>query len=207
MRTRTLLGMIAACALLPAGAMEIVTDPGKYPERAAWLEGLKTKLEAWADNVTALLDGPEAKWEGGKVLLRLSTEAKLAHTLTGKNIVELNPEWADTSPEEVVGACIHELAHVVQDYRSLEGRVEPYHRCPLWLSEGIADWVRWCNFEGEEGARSVDDMAKDRPKHDDSYRITASFLNWIVRKKGKEFIARLNKICRDGGYCDKDGDA
>ena len=205
MRMKAMLtaGMIGA-ATLPVAAMEIVADPGEFPQKVVWLEELKGKLEAWADNVSELLDGPGAKWDGGPVTLRLSKEPGAAHTLVGKNTVELNPDWADSAPAEVVGACIHELGHVVQDYRPLAGRAEPYCKPPSWLSEGIVDWMRWCNYEGASGIADVTGRAKARPKHDDSYRITAAFLDWVVRNcGGREFIVKLNKICRDGRYSEK----
>ena len=204
MSVKRLMAACVAAAIMPLAAMEIVADAGEFPERAEWLEGLKGRLEAWSDNVVTLLDGPGAKWEGGKVTLRLSNRPKVAHTLTGRNIVELNPNWADTTPDEVDGACIHELGHVVQDYRPLPGRAVPYSVPPAWIREGIVDWMRWCNFEGEAGRRGVWEMAKKRPKHDDSYRITAAFLDWTAKNHGgNEFIVKLNKICRDGRYSEK----
>ena len=204
MSVKRLMAACVAAAIMPLAAMEIVADAGEFPERAEWLDGLKGRLEAWSDNVVTLLDGPGAKWEGGKVTLRLSNRPKVAHTLTGRNIVELNPNWADTTPDEVDGACIHELGHVVQDYRPLPGRAVPYSVPPAWIREGIVDWMRWCNFEGEAGRRGGWEMAKKRPKHDDSYRITAAFLDWTAKNHGgNEFIVKLNKICRDGRYSEK----
>lgn len=192
----------AACAA--QGGVKINVAGEDFPDKVQWAETeLVPKLEDWFDNIVALLDGPGAVGDWGEVRLELSRKPDVAHTVTGENLVRLNMDWAAKDPDEVVGACIHELAHVVQDYRAAPGRAEPYNRCPLWLSEGIADWVRWCVFEGQAGVDDVNSRAKARPKHDDSYRITAAFLDWVVKKYGRETMVKLNQACRNGTYTDE----
>ena len=186
-------------------AMKIETDAAEFPEKAAWLKDLAAKLEGYAPKVVELLDGPEAEYDQ-TITLRLSRKPNVAHTLTGRNIVELNPDWVDKNPVETIGACVHELAHVVQDYWC-RGYANP---TPRWLSEGIADWVRWCNFEGSVGIDRINEEARKRPKLDASYQITASFLNWVSKHVDTEpgtvnraLMVKLNQACREGRFSEQ----
>jgi len=38
------------------------------------------------------------------------------------------------------------------------------------------------------------------PKYDDSYRITANFLNWASEKYDKDIVGQLNAAMREGKY-------
>lgn len=141
-----------SCALFAQGAISIKVEGGDFPEKKEWAEKeLVPALEAWAPNIVRLMDGENAVKDWGEITLELSRKPNVAHSIAGQNLFRLNMDWAAKDPDEVTGACIHELGHLVADYRPAEGRAEPWTRCPKWLSEGIMDWVRWCNFEGEAG--------------------------------------------------------
>jgi hypothetical protein len=88
------------------------------------------------------------------------------------------------------GAVIHELCHVVQGYQ---------HPVPGWVTEGIADYVRWFKYEPPTHRPRVD---PHHAKYTDSYQTTAAFFDWIVRTKNKSFVRRLNAAARDGKYSD-----
>ena len=205
MRGCALFVMLAtAGAALPlaslAGVFKI--DSSKTPEKAEWADKeLKPALEGYVDKVVELLDGKGAKWTRGEVVLTLDPRYKgAAEALSEEKRITLGMKFARDFPDEVKGACVHEFAHVVQDYRPTEGRARPYKAPPSWLVEGIADWVRWCNYEGEEGRKGVYRMARENPKHDDSYKITAAFLDYVVRKYDPDLVMKLNGICREGKY-------
>ena len=176
-------------------------DASAFPEKARWAEAwLKPALEAMAPAVVELLDGKGAKWNGGETTLVLTDEEGVAWTIAGSGKIWLNVDFAKSCPEEVVGACVHEFAHVVQDYQPLKGRADPYHDGPGWLCEGIADWVRWLNLEGEEGVKRANDDARQDPRHEEGYGITASFLDYVAKTCDRDFVGKLNRICREGRY-------
>ena len=131
-------------------AVEFRMDATKVPEMAQWAEkNVRRPVEKWADNVVTLLDGKDATWTNGVVELVLETgeggNVAPAWACGGK--IFLNMKWATSCPQEAAGACVHEFAHVVQDYGPRDCRAIPYANTPGWLVEGIADWVRWFNYE------------------------------------------------------------
>ena len=179
----------------------IKIDAKAFPKKAKWAKTvLKPALEAHMPKVVELLDGDGAKWNRGEVTIVLTDEEGVAWTVAGSNKIWLCMEFAKSYQDEVVGACIHEFAHLVQDYRSMEGRADPYDSGPDWLCEGIADWVRWMNMEGEAGVKRATDDAKEDPRHDASYGVTASFLDYVAKTYDRDFVRKLNGICRDGRY-------
>jgi hypothetical protein len=100
--------------------------------------------------------------------------------------------WFKRHPDDV-GAMVHETVHVVQAYRYGRGG----NRNPGWLVEGIADYVRFFKYEpGKAGPVRAD-------KHyDGSYRVTATFLNYVSEKYDKELVRKLNAAMRQGKYSD-----
>ncbi len=96
---------------------------------------------------------------------------------------------------DATGPLVHEMVHVVQHYQG-DG--------PGWLVEGIADYIRWFKFEpGSHGADLVW-MKKEpkpfSPRYDDSYRISANFLNWVTEHYDKKIVANLNAAMRGKNY-------
>ncbi len=53
---------------------------------------------------------------------------------TSDGIVRFNPSWFHRNPEDI-DVVTHEVMHIVQDYGQSTG--------PGWLTEGIADYVRY----------------------------------------------------------------
>ncbi|OXA60270.1 hypothetical protein Fcan01_05133 [Folsomia candida] len=83
-----------------------------------------------------------------------------------------------------IGSMIHEMAHVIQKYK----------KCDFWITEGIADWVRYFHYERNRPVRP------GRTKsYRDGYATSAYFLNWI-ESRYKGIIYYLNKSCREGTY-------
>ena len=186
-----------------AHAVEFRMDATKVPGMAQWAEkNVRRPVEKWAGNVVALLDGKDAVWTRGVVEIVLETgeggDVPPAWACGGK--IFLNMKWATSCPQEAAGACVHEFAHVVQDYGPREGRSRPYASTPGWLVEGIADWVRWFNYEGKAGANRANGDAMRNPKYDGAYGLTASFLDYVARKYKRDTIVELNKTCREGKY-------
>jgi hypothetical protein len=72
------------------------------------------------------------------------------------------------------------------------------HIVPGWLVEGIADYVRF--FRWSHG--QLGPINPDKSHYYGSYRITASFLNYLVEHYDSDIVRKLNQICREGKYRD-----
>jgi hypothetical protein len=95
------------------------------------------------------------------------------------------PEW-----NQAVGSVIHELVHVVQQYKTRGN--------PGWLVEGIADYFRWYHFEPSAHRPQLRNPAK--AKYTDSYQTTAGFLEYVVKNHDHELVVKLNAAMRQGQY-------
>ncbi len=87
-----------------------------------------------------------------------------------------------------IGAMVHETTHCVQMYR---GRGNPG-----WLVEGIADYIRFFKYEPGKLGR----LDPDRVNYDNSYRVTAAFLGFVVDKYQPLLVNKLNALMREGKY-------
>lgn len=95
--------------------------------------------------------------------------------------VSLNSGWYRTELDgEALGAAIHELVHVMQDYWGRPRRGQG--TCPSWCVEGIADYIRWFLFEPEsDGCGYLRRCDLRKVHYNDAYRTTASFLDFVER--------------------------
>ncbi len=82
-----------------------------------------------------------------------------------------------------------------------------------WLTEGIPDYIRWFLYEPQShGAdatyiegRVESGMKKGQPyepKYNDSYRVSANFLRFVVTKYDRHIVTKLNDALRQGKYYD-----
>lgn len=103
--------------------------------------------------------------------------------------IALSAKFVRTQPGDAVAAVVHEIAHAVQSYGN---------DIPMWLVDGIADYVRFFRWRtGELGH-----INPDRAHYYGSYRITASFLNYLVEHYDPDIVRKLNQACREGRYRD-----
>jgi hypothetical protein len=82
-----------------------------------------------------------------------------------------------------------------------------------WLTEGIPDYIRWFLYEPKSDGAGADyirgriesGVKKGQvyePKYNDSYRISANFLNFVTTKYDRHIITKLNNALRQGQYYD-----
>jgi hypothetical protein len=101
---------------------------------------------------------------------------------------------------EAVGAVVHELVHVVQNY-GMARHIKPnVATTPGWVVEGIADYVRWFVFEPEKRGAEISPRRASQVNYDGNYRISANFLNWVVREVQTDMVQILNTAARQGAY-------
>ncbi len=182
------LAMPAAVAQPPKHAapkIAITLDATETPDLAAWAAKAKQLCE---ESYPMLLTHLGAEGFTPPAAATLIFKKANGIAWTSGTTITCAEAWFKAHPDDY-GAVIHELCHVVQAY----GR----SRVPGWVTEGIADYVRWFCWEPAERRPRVNVR---RAKYTDSYQTTAAFFDWIVRAKDKTFVTRLNAACRTGKY-------
>ena len=92
------------------------------------------------------------------------------------------------STRRTPGLTVHETAHVVQAYSTYN---------PVWLVEGIADYIRWVKFEPENFRLRIN---VQKSTYHDSYRTTATFLAWCELHYDSTLVTKLSRAVRFGTY-------
>jgi hypothetical protein len=93
-----------------------------------------------------------------------------------------------------IDVVTHEVMHIVQNYGQSTG--------PWWITEGIADYVRFKFGVDNKGAGwSLPDY-KPTQNYDNSYRVTARFLVWIETKVKKGTVKKFDGLLRDHKFTD-----
>ena len=97
------------------------------------------------------------------------------------------------------GLLVHELVHVLQAY--------PPQKAPGWLTEGIADWIRYYHFEPQRGLAYFKTGAdpswgKKDVSYTAGYLPAAAFLEYLRREYDPNLLWRLNAALRAGQYTD-----
>ena len=105
--------------------------------------------------------------------------------------ITISSDWLEKKPGDI-DVITHEVMHIVQSY--------PPNSGPGWLTEGIADYVRFKYGVDNEGAGwSLPDY-KPENSYKNSYRITARFLYWLTKKYDKKIVQKLDKNMRNKTY-------
>jgi hypothetical protein len=115
---------------------------------------------------------------------------------SGKSVTA-NSDWLEKELDgEAVGSLIHEEVHVVQQYHS--------GNTPGWMVEGIPDYIRWFQFDADKHGADMVWMKKRgktfSPHYNDSYRVSANFLDWVSRKYDHDIVSQMNAAMRAGNY-------
>lgn len=171
---------------------EYTLDTSQSPQLKEWAETkLKPEVDKWYPIFEECLasDGYTAP---KKFTIMIRPGRGVAYTL-GTNVV-VSTAWIEGQlkrPEwnEAVGSVIHELVHVVQQYKARGN--------PGWLVEGIADYYRWFHFEPEAHRPK---LRSQRAKYTDSYQTTAGFLEFVSKNYDHELVLRMNAAMREGRY-------
>jgi hypothetical protein len=183
-------------SLAANGKYEIVFDTSEVPELQNWVDGkLRPVCEQWYPRIVELLpsDGYTAP---RRVTVTFKQDMSGVAATSGTRITCADGWFRRNVDGEAAGAVVHELVHVVQQY----GRTRGGHRNPGWLVEGIADYLRWFQYE-PPSLRPRPDPA--RAKYTDSYRTTAAFLNYVTETRDQAIVQKLNTALREGKYTEE----
>lgn len=175
------------------GKCEITINTTQAPELKNWAkDNLAPVLVEWYPKIVALLpsDGYEAPTHFS---ITLRPVDGVAYT-SGTRVVA-NSKWiAEQLHREAIGSLVHEAVHVVQQFHG---------RNPGWLVEGSADYVRWFKYEPQSHGADIVWMRKRQhftPHYNDSYRVTADFLDWVSQKYDPKIVTEMDAAMRQGKY-------
>jgi len=105
--------------------------------------------------------------------------------------VTVSSKWLHSKPNDL-DLMTHEIMHIIQSYPNGAG--------PGWLTEGIADFVRYkYGLDNEKAGWSLTEFS-DKQSYTNSYRITARFLEWVSQNYDKQIVYRLDKNLRAQTY-------
>lgn len=91
-----------------------------------------------------------------------------------------------------IDVVTHEVMHIVQAYGNSDG--------PVWLTEGIADYVRSQFGVNNPGAHWTLPDYKAGQNYTNSYRITARFFTWLEKKVKPGIIKNIDQELRSHTY-------
>ena len=179
------------------GKHELVIDASQSPELKNWADSkLAPVLADWYPKIAALLPSPGFN-PPTHVNITIKPMEGVAYT-TGADVFA-SANWIEKEINgQATGALIHELVHVAQQFGG------GAHN-PGWLVEGSADYIRWFKYEPESHGADLVWLRKFHrgvPRYNESYRVSANFLNWVAEKYDHDIVAKLNADMRAGRYTD-----
>ena len=170
-----------------APTLEVNLDTSEAPDLKEWGEKAVELCRLWYPRIVRTLHS-EGFTPPRAIYIRFEKACDNPAETSGERIV-ISPKWVRAHPEDF-GMVIHELTHVVHSYPG-EGAG--------WLVEGIADYVRFWQFEPDAPRPIID---PNRASYRDAYRTTAAFLAWTQDRYDKQLVNRLNRDLRADTYAD-----
>jgi len=185
------------------GRTRILIDTSAAPDLASWVDSeLVPVIREWYPEIVRMLPSPGYE-APRRVTIVFVTEGEGVAAASGARVT-CWAKWFRANLEgEAKGAVVHELVHVVQQYRrrgNRGGGGGGGTRPPGWLVEGIPDYIRWFRFEPRTGGAHIRPEAVGRVRFDGSYRVSANFLNWVTSEYGPQVYRELNAAMREGRY-------
>lgn len=127
------------------------------------------------------------------VLFVVDTAYKAVAEASGNRIL-FSAGYMKAHPTDI-DVVTHETMHIVQGYG--------YGSGPVWLTEGIADYVRYKYGVDNIGSKwSLPDY-NPKQNYTNSYRITARFFAWLEKNVKPGLIATLDGQLRTHTYTEK----
>ncbi|PQO32386.1 DUF4157 domain-containing protein [Bremerella cremea] len=164
--------------------LQVNIDVTEVPELKEWGTQAEKLIREWHPQVAEMLsqEGFTAPTTV-RVVFKKDMNG-VAHTIG--NEITISGNWVKQHPDDT-GMVIHELVHVVQSYR--RGR-------PFWLVEGIADYIRFYNYEPKTRLRGIN---PERQNYNEGYRTSAQFIAWL-ENNNPGFVKKANEAIRKHEY-------
>lgn len=169
------------------GALKIEVNLAKAPGLEDWGRKAGELVAQEIGGIESFLAG-EGYTRPGRITLVFDDQMKgVAHT--SGDVITISGQWVRAHPDDW-GMVVHELVHVVQQYRRRGER-------PGWLVEGIADYVRYYRYEPGSPRGRFD---PDRSDYRRGYQPAAGLLDYVSRTYDPQAAAKLNDAMRRGTY-------
>jgi hypothetical protein len=110
---------------------------------------------------------------------------------TSGNRILFATKYMNSHPTDI-DVVTHECMHIVQGYG--------YGSGPVWLTEGIADFIRYKYGVDNIGSKWYLPAFKPTQSYTNSYRVTARFFEWIDQKVKPGMIVQIDKELRNHTY-------
>lgn len=107
------------------------------------------------------------------------------------NRILFSTKYMNAHPYDI-DIVTHEGMHIVQGYG--------YGSGPVWLTEGIADFIRYKYGVNNIGSKWYLPAFKESQSYKNSYRVTARFFEWIDQKVKPGMIVQIDKELRNHTY-------
>ena len=179
------------------GKCDITINTAQASELSDWAtDDLAPVLAEWYPKIVAMLpsQGFTAPTHYTVIIQPMDGVA-----YTTDKTVHVSKKWIeDQINGQALGSVVHESVHVVQQF----GGYGYTDQAPGWIMEGTADYIRWMKYEPQSHGADLSYMRQVGKSfhYDDSYRITANFLDWVTKKYDPDIVARLNAAMRTGKY-------
>lgn len=162
-------------------------DISQAPDLAVWAAKAETQMEEfWPDTEAMLYSYRFIPPNMVNVVYKTGPNVT-GVAATGGGVMTVNSKWCRAHPDDT-GLTVHETSHVIQAYSAYN---------PVWLVEGIADYIRWVKFEPEHYKVQIN---PDKATYHDSYRTTAAFLGWCELHYDSGLVTKLSEAVRFGRY-------
>lgn len=174
------LALLPSPAALPAGRAVVAFEPAPA-SIGGWVARAKARSVGWHVTIARRLGRPSPD---GTIAVGFSPDASfVARTASGRILV--SSAYLERNPDDL-GLLAHEMVHVVQAYP---------RTAPGWLTEGIADYIRYYGIEPRSRRAGFDPQ---RQSFLGGYQAAAFLLRALERERGCGAINRLDSALRSG---------
>lgn len=162
-------------------------DISQAPDLAVWAAKAERQMEEfWPDTEAMLYSYRFIPPNMVNVIYKTGPNVT-GVAATGGGVMTVNSKWCREHPDDT-GLTVHETSHVIQAYSAYN---------PVWMVEGIADYIRWVKFEPEHFTVQINPA---KATYHDSYRTTAAFLGWCELHYDSGLVTKLSDAVRFGRY-------
>ncbi|KAJ6640778.1 hypothetical protein Bhyg_05710 [Pseudolycoriella hygida] len=169
-------------------AQTINVDTSQAPDLANFGSRVASELKQWYPKIRDILSSPNYS-PPTTINIKFDKDYNGVAYASENQIVGSVNYYRKNQAD--AGSMVHEMVHVIQHYK----------KCPSWLTEGIADWIRYFVYEPDRKPK------KPTPDqhYTNGYGVAAYFLQFIIDSPPKlqpNMIYWVNKDCREGTYAD-----
>ncbi|MCA9171489.1 MAG: hypothetical protein KDB23_27665, partial [Planctomycetales bacterium] len=186
------------------GGYEVTIDTTATPDLTEWANTqLAPVVREWYPKIVNMLPGEG--FEAPRAFNIKFNETNDGVAYCSGTEINCSSGWFRRNLQgEGKGSVVHEMVDVVKQYygrRCSRRNADPRAmRTPIWLQEGIPDFIRWFLYEPQSRGAEINPRNLENARYDANYRISANFINWVVRHHDFDLIQKINHELRSGNY-------